>query len=212
MFRPALCLCLLFTLTACGGGSHGKRPAEQAVNLLASPPTNPDGSVNVVVEIPAGTIDKWQVRKSDGQLEWEKKDGVPRVVQYLGYPGNYGMVPNTLLPREAGGDGDPLDVLVLGPAVPRGTIQRTRLVGVLKLLDEGEQDDKLLAVPLEGPFADVRDLSQLQARFPGVKHIIETWFASYEGPGVTEPRGYGSPEEARTILEKAIQAAPKRAP
>ena len=45
----------------------------------------------------------------------------PREVKYLGYPGNYGMIPRTLLPKELGGDGDPLDVIVLGPAVERGS-------------------------------------------------------------------------------------------
>ena len=53
---------------------------------------------------------------------WEFKDGKPRIVKYLGYPGNYGMVPKTLLPENLGGDGDPLDVIVLGPQVERGSV------------------------------------------------------------------------------------------
>jgi inorganic pyrophosphatase len=71
-----------------------------------------DGLVNAVVEIPAGECEKWEV-KSDGVMRWDMKDDKPRTVKYLGYPCNYGMVPRTKLGKELGGDGDPLDMLVL---------------------------------------------------------------------------------------------------
>jgi inorganic pyrophosphatase len=86
------------------------------------------GNINVVIEIPTGTTAKWEVEKSTGHLKWEFVDGVPREVSYLGYPGNYGMIPRTLLPKELGGDGDPLDVIVLGPAVKRGTVLKTKII------------------------------------------------------------------------------------
>lgn len=82
-------------------------------------PLNHDGDVNAVVEIPAGTLDKWELSKSNGQVEWETVNDVPRVVNYLGYPGNYGMIPRTLLPKDDEGDADPLDILVLGPPEPK---------------------------------------------------------------------------------------------
>ena len=69
-------------------------------------PKNSDGTINVVVEIPTGTIAKWEVTKPEGKLEWEFKEGKPRIVKYLGYPGNYGMIPRSILPKELGGDGD----------------------------------------------------------------------------------------------------------
>ena len=122
------------------------------------PATNADGTINVVVEIPAGTNAKWEVDKDDGDLHWQFKQGAPRVVRYLPYPGNYGMIPSTLLPVETGGDGDPLDVIVLSPALARGAVVRARLIGVLELLDDGEQDDKLLAVLEESPLGHVDDL------------------------------------------------------
>ena len=65
------------------------------------------GLIHFVVEIPAGTNAKWEVDKATGGLHWEQKDGRPRVVQYLAYPGNYGMIPSTSLPYEIGGDGEP---------------------------------------------------------------------------------------------------------
>ncbi|NIR47382.1 inorganic diphosphatase [candidate division KSB1 bacterium] len=167
---------------------------------------NPDGSINVVVEIPAGTTAKWEVTKPEGHLKWEFRDGKPRVVKYLSYPGNYGMVPRTLLPKELGGDGDPLDVIVLGPAVPRGSVVRVRLIGVLKLLDDGERDDKLLAAIEGESLANVDDLDDLNESFPGVTTIIETWFSNYKGPGVLKSEGFLDVDEAERILESAIKA------
>ena len=120
-------------------------------------PLNNDGTINVIVEIPTGTIGKWEVDKSDGNLKWEFKKGKPRIVKFLGYPGNYGMIPRTMLPKELGGDGDPLDVIVLGPSVPRGSVVSAKLIGVLKLLDGGEQDDKLLAVLENSPLFGVKN-------------------------------------------------------
>jgi inorganic pyrophosphatase len=178
-----------------------------ARNFLTGYPAQlPNGSVQVVVEIPAGSTAKWEVDKSDGALRWEFKKGKPRIVEYLGYPGNYGMVPRTLLPKELGGDGDPLDVIVLGPSAERGAVVEVRIVGVLRLLDDGEQDDKLLAVMSRTALGDVADLEELEKRFAGTTSIVETWFANYKGPGRMESKGFGDAAEARRILASAMKA------
>lgn len=168
------------------------------------PATNPDGTINVVVEIPAGTNAKWEVGE-DGLLRWEFKNGRPRVVQYLPYPGNYGMVPRTLQAEEEGGDGDPLDVLILGAALPRGSVVPAKVIGVLRILDGGERDDKLLAVMDESPL-DVKDLDELDEKFQGVSAIVETWFANYKGPGKMEVEGFSGAKKAREIVASAARA------
>ncbi|MEZ6018865.1 MAG: inorganic diphosphatase [Planctomycetota bacterium] len=165
-----------------------------------------NGDVNVVVEIPAGTVAKWEVTKPEGELRWEIKDGKPRKVQYLGYPANYGMIPCTLLPKELGGDGDPLDVVVLGDALPRGTVVRARIVGVMRMLDGGEQDDKLIAVRPETAFADVHSMPELREHFTGIEEILKAWFSGYKGPGKIQVTGFSDSEEARKILGAAIDA------
>jgi inorganic pyrophosphatase len=169
-----------------------------------------DGRVHVVVEIPAGTNAKWEVDKADGLMRWEFKKGAPRIVKYLGYPGNYGMVPRTLLPEELGGDGDPLDVLVLGPATDRGLVVRARIVGVLRLLDDGEQDDKLLAVLDGSPLESVQSLEDLESDYPGILTIVETWFSNYKGPGEIESLGFADAQVAESILSAAITAFEQR--
>jgi inorganic pyrophosphatase len=169
-------------------------------------PINSDGSINVVIEIPTGTTAKWEVDKEDGLLKWEFKNGKPRIVKYLGYPGNYGMIPQTLLSKELGGDGDALDVLVLGTSVPRGSVVKAKLIGVLKFLDGGEQDDKLLAVLSGTPFFEINNIQELDQNFKGVSKIIEIWFANYKGPGKVESKGIDSVEEAKKILNGSIKA------
>ena len=176
-------------------------------HLISHPAARSEnGSIQVVVEIPAGTNAKWEVEKDSGALAWEFKNDAPRVVQYLPYPCNYGMVPRTLLAEEHGGDGDPLDVLVLGPAQPRGALVQARLIGVLKMLDGGEQDDKLIAVLADSPLANANSVSELRAQFPGAATILETWFTNYKGAGEIESRGFAERAEAERILDAAIAA------
>ena len=146
-------------------------------------PINRDGTYNVVIEIPAGTTAKYETNKDTGMLELEQKNGAPRYVQYLGYPVNYGAIPRSVLLKSKGGDGDSVDVLVLGQAVPRGSVVRGRVIGLLSLIDTGELDDKAVIVMENSPFAKVKSIADLDAKFPGVTTILQTWFTSYKGYG-----------------------------
>ncbi len=168
-------------------------------------PINEDGSINAVIEIPAGTTEKWEVDKETGNLAWEFKEGVPRKVKYIGYPGNYGMIPKTLLSEENGGDGDPLDILVLGEAAKRGEILECKIIGVLYLKDRGEQDDKLIGVSKESPFYHVNSIKELNKEFNGISDIIKTWFTNYKGKGMLKSKGYGNKKKAQKILDSSIE-------
>lgn len=176
-------------------------------DLMQMEPMNADGTVRAIVEIPTGTSAKWEVSKDDPKaVYWEYKDGQPRVVNYLGYPGNYGAIPGTALPKELGGDGDPLDVIVLGQAAPRGQIVDVRVIGVLKMLDGSEQDDKLLGVlAKDSPFAHIETMAQLDAEYPGVSQIIDLWFANYKGPdGGMKGQGFEEADVAQEVLQAAV--------
>ncbi|MCH2215908.1 MAG: inorganic diphosphatase [Flavobacteriales bacterium] len=207
-------VCLLAT-TGCFNTENTSKPKqeissqkanEEKLNLLEDfPAMSEDGDVNAVIEIPTGTIEKWEVSKSTGQLELEEIDGAPRLVNYLGYPGNYGMIPRTLLPKEMGGDGDPLDILVLGPPEEKGSVVICKVIGVLKLIDRGEQDDKLVAVSTQSAFYKVNDLEELASNYGGVTNIIETWFTNYKGPGKMISNGFGDKQSALNILNVAIE-------
>lgn len=153
--------------------------------------------MHAVVEIPTGNNEKWEIGK-DGVMAWGLKNGKPRIVEFLGYPGNYGMIPRTV-----GGDGDSLDILILGPAVPRGTWLDVKVIGALKLLDKDEVDDKLIAVVPSSYFGSCNSIADLNRKFPGTTTIIETWFSSYKGPGKMKSLSLAETAEAKAILEKA---------
>ena len=175
------------------------------LHLIHDIPAIERAVVNVVVEIPTGTAAKWEVEE-DGVLRWQKRRGEPRVVKYLAYPGNYGMIPQSLSDPKEGGDGDPLDVLILGPAITRGEIASVRVIGALKMLDNGERDDKLLAVRTHGVFAQVTSLDTLASQFPGVLQIVETWFQNYKGPGEMVHEATIDATEANHLVEAAVAA------
>lgn len=192
---------LALSSLACASLTHGDTNYLTGFQALPEP-----GFIHVVVEVPAGTDEKWEVSEDGRQLQWEQEGGVGRVVRYLAYPANYGMVPRTRLTREAGGDGDPLDVLVLGASIARGTVLLARPIGVLRLFDDGEQDDKVIAVPTSGALADVRDLAALERELPGALGILETWFLNYKGVGRTELRDTAGAEAALQVIRAASES------
>lgn len=154
--------------------------------------TNADGTHNMVVEIPTGTSEKWEICTSHALTEPEKfpgctvagrelvhevKDGVRRIVTHIGYPGNYGSLPKT-----RAGDGDPLDVIAIGPAAERGSVIPVRVVGVIRCMDGEDQDDKVVAITGESPlFAQVASAADLESKAPRAADILFSWFMGYKG-------------------------------
>lgn len=197
----------LILLLSIGCNTNSDITIIKSSNFLADyPATDESGAVNAMIEIPAGSNQKWEVMKDTGHLAWEKVGDSLRVIPYLPYPANYGMVPQTYLPAEEGGDDDPLDIFVLGPKRERGVVIKTRLVGVIYMLDRGEQDDKLIAVDLDSWFGHIRTISQLESEFPGVTDIITIWMQSYKGEGMIEINGLGDEIAADEILQSAIRS------
>jgi inorganic pyrophosphatase len=172
-------------------------------SFLEGPRKNADGTYNVAVEIPAGTNDKWETSTTNTHVMfWEFKNGKPRVISYLPYVGNYGSLVNS-----RADDGDPLDVLVLAPAVRRGAIQKVRIIGVLKVSEPGDtpgtkvMDDKLIAVTDGTPMGTAASLADLDSSYPGVTDIVKVWFENYKGPGAMMFEGWGEAAEAQTLAD-----------
>lgn len=169
---------------------------------------NTDGTVNVVVEIPAGTTARYEVDGRTGLMMLAQKDGQPSYVRYIGSPGNYGMIPRTVRAKELGGDGGPLDAIVLGDAAVRGTVVKARPIGILKLRDSGTEASKIIMGAVGSPFEDCSNLKDLDARFPGVTKIIEIWFTNCKGAGKDgKPAVVSGGIGDRSAAVKAIGAA-----
>jgi len=169
--------------------------------FFAGIPTRaPGGRVRVVIEMPAGTCEKWSVQASDGSLRRRIENGLPRSYVYLPLPANLGSIPRTW---SVGAKEEPLDALVLGPSLERGTVATARVIGVLRLEEEGVRDDKLIAVPTDGPFSSVVDLAGLSASFPGALDVLASWFENACGAASL---GVGDAREAKRWIDAGCRA------
>lgn len=207
LFQQLIPILFFFVaLAACSASDNDFHSVDPTLNYLENvAPFYDSKLVNMVIEIPAGTNQKWEVNKQTGRLEWEQVGDSLRIINYLPYPANYGMIPGTYLPKDLGGDNDPLDIFLLGPSLVRGTVHPVKLIGIIKMLDRGEQDDKLIAVDPQSWFGHINSIEELNESFPGVTTILVTWLESYKGKDVVKVQGLESAEEAHNVLNRAIK-------
>lgn len=123
-----------------------------------------------VIEVPKGSKNKYELDKDSGLIR------VDRVLfSSIHYPANYGFIPRTYCE-----DNDPLDVLVLGqePVVPL-TIMLARPIGVMKMRDDGEADDKIIAVHANDPeYSHYKSISELPPhRVAELRNFFENYTA-----------------------------------
>ena len=139
---------------------------------------NKSGLYNFFVEIPAGTKQKWEVNKQSGLLEWKKKKGKKRIINFLSYPGNYGFIPQTL-----SYDGDPIDVIDLDENIERGSVKQIKIIGGLYFEDKKEEDVKIIGVDPSGSFGSIETMQDLLLDKSSLLGILKMWFESYKKPG-----------------------------
>lgn len=124
--------------------------------------------INVIVEINKGSKNKYELDKETGLIMLDR-------VMYTSqdYPFDYGFVPQTHWH-----DGDPLDVVLLTThSLVPGLLLTARPVGVLDMIDDGESDAKILAVPVKDPrWNEIKDLSDVNPHtIEEIKHFFETY-------------------------------------
>jgi inorganic pyrophosphatase len=161
------------------------------------PHTTEDQYFNFFVEIPAGTKQKWELNKNNGLLEWEESNGKKRVIDFLGYPGNYGFIPQTLA-----GDDDPIDVIHLGESVERGQVLKIKIIGGLYFKDRNKEDIKLIAIDSNDSLSRFNDINNLFMEKSSILDLLKIWFLSYKEPGkMIFYRFLGAEESIRYINE-----------
>jgi len=161
----------------------------------------PPWDINVVIEIP--------LRGEPVKYEVDKESGAVFVDRFLHtamfYPGNYGFVPHTL-----SADGDPVDVLVVGPtSVVPGAIVRSRPIGVLIMEDEAGKDEKIIAVPVDAlhPYhknvASYRNLPEIMIQQIG--HFFQHYKDLERGKWTNVVR-WGEADEAALLISEGMAA------
>ena len=149
-----------------------------------------------VIEIPKGCKNKYELDKKTGSLRLDR-------VLYTAthYPANYGFIPRTYA-----GDKDPLDVLVLcQEEIYPLTLVECYPIGVLRMTDSGEDDEKIIAIPKKDPFLNTyNDISELPPQTSAeIMHFFEV-YKQLEGKVTTVDKMLGR-EEAEKVIEEAIK-------
>lgn len=151
--------------------------------------------VNGIIEIPKNTRAKYELDKETGLL---KMDRVLYSAMY--YPANYGFIPQTYCD-----DKDPLDILVLSQAniVPMCLVD-AKVIGVMRMLDGGELDDKIIAVASEDMSVNhINDISQLPGHFfKELKNFFEDYKKLEDKKVLVED--FQNAQVAKEVIEKSI--------
>jgi inorganic pyrophosphatase len=167
------------------------------MNLWHELPPGPDAPniLYTIVEIPKGSRNKYEYHKQAGIIKLDRV-----LYSSLYYPGDYGLIPRTFYE-----DGDPLDILVMinEPTFP-GCIIEVRPIGLFRMMDRGEADDKILAVPDRDPlYQDYHDLKDIPKHFLNeVGHFFSV-YKDLEGVRV-EVLGWEDANAAKERIQHGI--------
>ncbi len=151
----------------------------------------------VVIEIPKGSKTKYELDKHTGLLELDR-------ILYTSthYPANYGFIPRTYAD-----DLDPLDVLVLcSQTVYPMTLIRCYPIGVISMVDNGRNDEKIIAIPFNDPtYNGYSDISQLPSHiFEEMRHFFAVYKTlENKETAVNEVQGA---KQAKQIVADAIES------
>lgn len=175
------------------------------MKAAASPGANAPDEINLIVEIRrGGGRNKYETDKETGMRILDRVNATT-----LGYPTDYGYIPQTLCQ-----DGDPLDaLLVIDEPIEEGTLVPARPIGVLYMVDEGESDEKLVCVAAKDISKDrIKSVDDLGPHFKKrVEHFyshVKDWKNDWQGVSV-EFKGWGGPDEAKKVISESIERAKK---
>jgi len=153
--------------------------------------------VNSIIEISRGSKAKYELDKATGMLRLDRV-----LYSSVYYPANYGFIPKT-----QGDDHDPLDILVMSQIeIEPLCIVRAQVIGVMRMIDQGEGDDKILAVAADDKSVNhIREVSQVPEHFYSeLRHFFEEYKQLEKKEVLVEE--FQGKEVAIEIIAKAIAA------
>jgi inorganic pyrophosphatase len=177
-------------------------PKDNLISQLSAG-KNPPFEVNCVVEIPKGATNKYEYDEKENIFKLDRA-----LYEAVFYPAEYGFIPQTLNKQ----DGDPLDVMVLStfPTFP-GCLLPCRPIGVLRLIDSGEEDNKIIAVSANDPrFEEIKELDDLSTH---AKKEIKNFFENYaelQTEKKIKIEGWSGKDKAHDLIKEAIKNYQKK--
>lgn len=159
---------------------------------------NAPKEINVIIETPKGSPNKYEIDKEMGLIRLDRAN-----YSAAAFPADYGYAPQTLWD-----DGDALDVIVLATfPIPSGILVKVRPVAVMEMIDTGESDYKVIAVPVDDRrWDDVNDLADVNKHtLKEIQHFFETYKALKGKAAVVEVKGFKDKTEALEAVTKSVQ-------
>ena len=153
--------------------------------------------MNTIIEIPSGSNNKYEIDKDTGLIKLDRAN-----YSAAAYPFDYGFVPQTLWH-----DGDALDVIVLTTyPLAVGILVAVRPVAVMEMVDSGESDYKIIAVPTEDKrWEDVQDLGDLNKHtLKEIRHFFETYKLLKGKPAPVEIKGIKGKDAAVAAFNESL--------
>ncbi len=166
------------------------------VDMLHDIPSGTENEINVIIEIPQGSRNKYEYDKKHRVFAFDRILYSP-----FHYPADYGFVPQTYCE-----DGDPLDAFVMmRESTYPGILIKARALAVMRMMDSGEADDKLICVPIDDPYySNLKDVKDLPEHFlKEIKHFMER-YKDLQGKEV-KVSGFEGVAKAKEELKKAMK-------
>ena len=153
---------------------------------------------HAVIEIPKGGKNKYEMDKETGMLKLDRV-----LFTSTHYPANYGFIPRTYAK-----DGDPIDVLVLcSETIAPMTLVECKPIGVLRMIDDNKNDEKIIAVPVNDPnyngYNDIKDLPK--HRFDEIRHFFQV-YKTLEDDKETAATEISGVEKAKEVVQLCIES------
>ena len=155
------------------------------------------GRFYAVIEISKGGKNKYEMDKETGLLKLDRV-----LFTSTHYPANYGFIPRTYAK-----DGDPLDVLVLcSETIMPMTLVECKPIGVLKMIDDNKDDEKIIAVPVGDPnYSGYNDIKELpKHRFDEIRHFFQVYKMLEKGKE-TQIKSISGAEKAKEVVQLSIE-------
>ena len=156
------------------------------------------GRFYAVIEISKGGKNKYEMDKETGLLKLDRV-----LFTSTHYPANYGFIPRTYAK-----DGDPLDVLVLcSETIMPMTLVECKPIGVLKMIDDTKDDEKIIAVPVGDPnYSGYNDIKELpKHRFDEIRHFFQVYKMLEKGKE-TQIKSISGAEKAKEVVQLSIES------
>ncbi|UFX82539.1 inorganic diphosphatase [Candidatus Absconditicoccus praedator] len=158
--------------------------------------TKQNETINCIIEIPKNSMVKYEFNKDNNTIEVDRFFTTPMPIPY-----NYGLIPQTYNEE----DKDPLDVIILSNyEINPGSLCEADVIGILHMIDSGESDDKVIAIPKKEPFyGNIKEINEIPENIKNQREFFLSYYKKLDGKS-TEVTGWSDKHSAIEKINKCI--------